>query len=133
MNLEGLWRILSTPNKRDIFNIMIQVESANIYFLKPIEAIDPDYDPLQDYTQEQLDTYPDLIDDNALVVGSKYIMNEVAVYMNQDDVIVTTGLEEERCVIITDLSRARCKEIIALGKKAYDKKLQKALKENAQS
>lgn len=109
---------------------MIQVEEANVYFLKPIDAIDPDYDVTQDYTPEQLEMYPDLIFDNALVVGSKHVMNEVAVFMSNDDIISTTGVFPERCVIITDLSRDRCKQIIKYGMDNYDRKLKKVLNVN---
>lgn len=111
---------------------MIQIEEAQVYFLKSVQALDPDYDPMQDYTPEQLEAYPDLVFDNALVVGSKYIMNEVAVFMDQDDIIATTGSAVQggtvldRCVVITDLPYARCKEIIRLGTENYDRKLKKA-------
>jgi len=107
---------------------MIQIEESNVYFLKPIDAIDADYDPTQDYTPEQLEKYPDLIFDNALVIGGKEIMNEVAVFMDNDDIISTTGVYPERCVIITDLPRARCKQIIKLGTENYDRKVRKLLK-----
>lgn len=107
---------------------MIQAEEANVYFLKPVDALEPDYDVSQDYTPEELELYPDLIFDNALVVGSKHVMNEVAVFMDNDDIISTTGVYPERCVIITDLSRERCKEIIRLGKENYDRKIKKILK-----
>lgn len=106
---------------------MIQVEEANVYFLKPIDAIDPDYDISQDYTEAELELYPDLLFDNALVVGSKHVMNEVAVFMDNDDIISTTGVFPERCVIITDIPRDRCKQIIRQGKENYDRKLKKAL------
>jgi len=104
------------------------VEEANVYFLKPVDALEPDYDPKQDYTEEELELYPDLIFDNALVVGSKYVMNEVAVYMKPDDVISTVGVAPDRCVIITDLTRNRCLEIIKKGKGIYDQKLKEAMK-----
>lgn len=111
---------------------MIQVEEAAVYFLKPVNALDPDYDPYEEYTVEQIEANPDLVFDNALVVGSKHVLNEVAVFMEQDDIIATTGSAGiggllDRCVIITDLSRARCKEIIRLGKENYDRKLKKAM------
>ncbi len=106
----------------------IQLESADYYFLKPIDALDPDYDIAADYTPEDLEKFPDLMEDNALVVGTKYIMNEVAVYMEEDDVIATTGVADERCVIITSLSRKRCLEIIQLGRQAFDKKAREVLK-----
>lgn len=105
----------------------LQLELANTYFLKPLNSTDEDYNPLDDYTQEELDTYPDLVEDNALVVGSRYVMNEVAVHMTDDDVIVTTGVAPERCVIITTLSRERCKEIIQKGKDAFDAKTKRIL------
>lgn len=106
------------------------IELANVYFLKSINAIEEGYNPLEDYTSEELLRYPDLIFDNALVVGSAHIMNEVAVYMTDDDVLATTGVEGERCVIITSLSRERCKEIIAKGKQIYDMKLLEAMNKN---
>jgi hypothetical protein len=109
---------------------MIQVEEAEVYFLKPIDALEPDYDPTEDYTPEQLKMYPDLIYDNALVVGSKNILNEVAVFMDNDDVISTVGVFPKRCVIITDLPRERCKEIIKLGTENYDRKMRKAIKKD---
>jgi len=108
--------------------MITEIEPANVYFLKPIDALDDTYDPTLDYTPEQLEEFPDLITDNALVVGSKYIMNEVAVYMTDDDIMATTGVAGERCVIITFLSRQRCKEIIDMGKRAWDEKAKKALK-----
>lgn len=105
----------------------LQLEVANVYFLKPVDALDPDYDPEQDYTEDQLLKYPDLLEDNILVVGSMYIMNEVAVYMTEEDVIATTGVAPDRCVIITSLGRERCKEIIKKGTDAFDKKTKKVL------
>src|SRR3990167_8840567 len=103
------------------------IEEAKFYFLKPIDALDPDYDHKEDYTPEQLEEFPDLLFDNALVVGSKFIMNEVAVYMEDDDIVATTGIYPERCVIITTLNRARCKEIIKKGQEIYDRKAKRIL------
>lgn len=107
---------------------MIQVEEAVNYFLKPIDALEPDYDPKQDYTPEDLERYPDIVYDNALVIGNKFVMNEVAVYMEQNDVLSTVGVFPDRCVIITDLPREKCKEIIAKGQVAWDKKWAEELK-----
>ena len=109
--------------------MITEIEPANVYFLKPIDTLDESYDPTQDYTTEQLEEFPDLLTDNALVVGGMHVMNEVAVYMTDDDIMATTGVAGERCVIITFLSRQRCKEIIDRGKHAYDEKLKKALKQ----
>ena len=106
---------------------MIQVEEANLYLLKSIHISDEEYDPRKEYTEEELKNYPDLLEDDALLVGSKHIMNEVAVFMDNDDILSTTGAFPDRCVIITDLTRDRCKEIIRLGKENYDRKLKKVL------
>lgn len=106
---------------------MIQVEEANLYLLKSIHVSDEEYDPRKEYTEEELKTYPDLLEDDALLVGSKHVMNEVAVFMDNDDILSTTGAFPDRCVIITDLTRERCKEIIRLGKENYDRKLKKVL------
>lgn len=107
--------------------MLSDIEYANVYFLKPIDALDAEYNPEEDYTKEQLEMYPDLIEDNALVVGSKHVMNEVAVYMNDDDVITMTGIYPDRCVLIVDLTRDRCKEIIKKGKEIFDRKAKKKL------
>lgn len=106
----------------------LELELANVYFLKSTEVIDDeDYDPTQEYTPEELEAYPDLVEDNTLVVGSRYIMNEVAVYMEDSDVLATTGIAGQRCVIITTLSRDRCKEIIKKGTEAFERKAKRAL------
>lgn len=107
---------------------MIQVEEANVYFLKSVNALDPAYEPYEEYTAEQIEKNPDLEFDDALVVGGKQVMNEVAVFMDNDDIISTTGVYPERCVILTDLPRARCKEIIKLGSDNYDRKMKKIIK-----
>ena len=104
------------------------IEEANVYFLKPIDVMDTDYDPTQDYTPEQLEAYPDLVADNALVVGSKHVMNQVAVYMSDDDVIATTGVAGERCVIITTLPRETCKKIIEKGTRVFNKRAAEIMK-----
>lgn len=106
---------------------MIQVEEANLYLLKSIHPSDEQYNPLQEYSPEELQEFPDLLEDDALVVGSKHVMNEVAVFMDNDDIISTTGAFPDRCIIITDLTRDRCKEIIKLGRGNFDRKLKKDL------
>lgn len=106
---------------------MIQVEEANLYFLKSVHPSEEPYNPLLEYSQEELQASPDLFEDDSLVVGSKHVMNEVAVFMDNDDVISTTGAFPDRCIIITDLTRDRCKEIIKLGRDNFDRKAKKVL------
>lgn len=107
--------------------MVTDIESANVYFLKPLNALDADYDPTQDYTPEELATYPDLIEDNALVIGSKHVMNQLAVEMQDDDIFATMGVFPDRCVILTYWTRERCIEAIKKAKEIYDRQLKETL------
>jgi hypothetical protein len=91
--------------------------------LKPIDSID----------QEKLnDPIPPEITEDVLAVGGPYVMNEVAVYMENDDVLATVGTFPDSCIILTDLPRSRCEEIIKIGKDAFDRKTREAIKNNGE-
>jgi len=93
------------------------IESARLYFLKPIDAFNPKY----------LEEHPEVIEEDLIKVGTVFIMNEVAVYMEDKDVIATVGTYPDSCIIITDLSRERCMEIAKKGQEIYDEKLRRAI------
>ena len=97
--------------------MLTSIESARLYFLKPIDAFNPKF----------IEEHPEVLEEDLVKVGTVYIMNEVAVYMTDDDVIATVGTYPDSCIIITDLSRERCMEIALKGQQIYDEKLKKAI------
>jgi hypothetical protein len=97
--------------------MLTNIEPALLYFLKPIDAFNPKF----------IEEHPEILEEDLIKVGTVYIMNEVALYMADDDVIATVGTYPDSCIIITDLSRERCLEIAKKGQEVYDAKLKKVL------
>ena len=101
--------------------MLTNIESASFYLLKPIDALRAK--ELKDSPE-----LPDEITQDVIPVGSPYVMNEVAVYMENADVIATIGTFPDSCIILTDLPRSRCEEIVKIGKRIFDTKTREAIK-----
>ena len=98
--------------------MLTNIENASFYLLKPIDAIN------------EVKESPDKLVEDVISVGGRYVMNEVAVYMKDEDVIATVGTYPDSCIILTDLPRSRCMEIIKLGMQAFDRKTKEAVEAN---
>jgi hypothetical protein len=96
------------------------IEAAGLYMLKPIDALDKD----------KILESPDKIPQDVITVGGPLVMNEVAVYMEDGDVLATVGTWPDSCIIITDLPRSKCVEIVAKGKSIFDRRTKQAIEDN---
>ena len=103
--------------------MLTNIESASFYMLKPLDALE------KEKAKKSAQPTPDILQD-VIPVGSPFVMNEVAVYMNNEDVVATVGTYPDSCIILTDLPRSRCEEIIKKGKDIFDRKTREAIKNN---
>jgi len=102
--------------------MLTNIESASFYMLKPLDAVEK--------SKIGKSTQPPVVSEiiqDVIPVGGPYVMNEVAVYMENNDVIATVGTFPDSCIILTDLPRGRCEEIIKIGKDVFDRKAREAI------
>jgi hypothetical protein len=103
--------------------MLTNIESAGFYMLKPIDAIHA-------LELGNSPAFPDEITEDVISVGGPLIMNEVAVYMDNKDVLATVGTFPDSCIILTDLPRDRCCAIVKLGKEVFDRKVKESVENN---
>lgn len=103
--------------------MLTAIESARLYFLKPLNSLEPE-------VLKKFEENPDLIEQDVIPVGTPFIMNELSVFMTDDDVIAKVGVFPDTCILITDIPRERCNELVEMAKMAYDNKLKKAINES---
>ena len=107
--------------------MLTNIESASFYMLKPLDAVEKE--KIGKSTQPPV--VSEIIQD-VIPVGSPFVMNEVAVYMENDDVVATVGTYPDSCIILTDLPRSRCEEIIKIGRDMFDRKTREVMKQNGE-
>lgn len=64
---------------------------------------------------------PDNPEEDTVFVGDWRLLNELAVHMDDTQVLGTFGIGDERCMIIVDMGKKECEERIELAKQSLEK------------
>lgn len=95
--------------------MLTDIPRAERYFINPLKSINS--------LETRMFSYESLLD-----VGGVGMMNEVGVYLGDENIVLVMGVSEDKCLLFVDLTDLECIDILNKAKLAYDIKAGRIIK-----